>query len=290
MKKNFIIIAIFTLFNLSLSATEGVTVSSSIEKDGTTPAFKFAASEDYYVIYLGDSTKSKYANDVPANNYIYIGPEADQGRNLWVWSNTYSAGSTDGSNSFGISKEYMAWKVNSVGWSGLGYSIAKNNPINMSCVGNNYSLHFAVKSTTAKQSFDFEFIDGNKHEAHIVLGTDAYNDYPAIADFPRDGKWYNIDIPLIYLADQFEYDLSNATAYANVNYFVVLAGGTAGTDIEYDAIFFHGPHAANNPSGIHTINKGQTATDNNMYNLSGMIVDNNYHGIIIKNGKKFLNK
>lgn len=290
MKKNLFITAIISLFCLSVSAIEGVTVTSAIEKDGTTPTFKFSASEDYYVIYLGDSTKSKYANAVPASNYIYIGPDADQGRNLWVWSNTYSAGSTAGANSFGIDKEYMAWKVNSVGWSGLGYSIAKNNPINMSCVGDDYSLHLAVKSTTAKQSFDFEFIDGNKHEAHIVLGTDAYNGFPAVADFSRDGKWYNIDVPMSYLADQFEYDLSNATAYANVNYFVVLAGGTAGTDIEYDAIFFHGPHAANNPAGINTIYTEQTVTGNNMYNLSGMIVDNSYQGIVIKNGKKFFNK
>lgn len=285
MKKHLLLAAVALC---SFAAQAQVTISPATNDDFE-PTFKFSGSNDYYIIYLGDETKASYASAVPEANYVYIGPDADNGRNLWVWSNTFEAGATDGVNSFGVPGEYMSWKVGSVGWSGLGYNIAAANPINLSGVGENYALHFAVKSQST-ETFDFEFIDGNSgHEAHIVLGTSAYEGHAAVGNFERDGEWYNVDIPMSYLADQFEFDLSNASSYADVNYFVLLAGGVAGTEVSYDAVMFYGPHA--DASGINgVIDAQETAAPAAKYDLQGRKVANDHKGIVISKGQKSLVK
>lgn len=282
MKKT-LLIAAMALSSLAINAADGISITPATNDDFE-PTFSFNASNDYYVIYLGDETKASYASAVPTDNYIYIGPDADNGRNLWVWSDTYTAGSTDGVNSFGTPGEYMAWKVGSVGWSGLGYNIAAANPIDMSRVGEDYTLHFAVKSSS-KETFDFEFIDGNKHEVHIVLGTSAYEGHAAVGDFERDGEWYNVDVPMSYLADQFEFDLSGASKYADVNYFVVLAGFESGTEVAYDAVMYYGPHKT---SGINAVTAEKLQGSEQSYNLAGQRVNKDAKGLIISGGKKYL--
>lgn len=284
--KKFLLSAAFVVATLGSYAADGITITPAIGDDGETPTFSFSAANDYYVIYLGEETKASYAANVPDANYIYIGPDADNGRNLWVWSDTFTSPTTDGVNSFGVPGEYMAWQVGSVGWSGLGYNIAAANPINLSGVGSNYTFHFAVKSTST-ETFDFEIIDGNKHEAHIVLGQSAYEGHAAVGDFTRDGEWYNVDVPMSYLADQFEFDLSDAKSYGDVNYFVLLAGGVQGTRVDYDAVMYYGTHVAD---GINAATVAGEATNAQTYNLSGQAVGANYKGITIRDGKKFVNK
>jgi len=284
--KKILLLAAFAVASLGLSAADGVTITPSLGDDGETPSFSFSSSNDYYLIYLGEETKGSYGADVPEANYIYIGPDADNGRNLWVWSDTFTAPTTDGVNSFGVPGEYMAWEVGSVGWSGLGYNIAAANPIDVSGVKENYTFHFAVKSTST-ETFDFEIIDGNGHEAHIVLGKSAYEGHAAVGDFERDGEWYNVDVPLSYLADQFEFDLSTATSYADVNYFVLLAGGVKGTRVDYDAVMYYGPHSA---SAINAATAGEKATTGKTYNLCGQAVAADYKGVVVRDGRKFINK
>lgn len=44
------------------------------------------------------------------------------------------------------------------------------------------------------------------------------------------------------------------------------------------------------PTGIETVNNAPFISSNAIYNLQGMKVDNNYKGVIVVNGKKFVNK
>lgn len=284
--KKFLLSAAFVVASLAANAADGITISPAVGDDGETPTFSFSSSNDYYVIYLGDETKGSYASDVPEANYIYIGPDTDNGRNLWVWDATFNAATTDGINSFGVPGEYMAWEVGSVGWSGLGYNVAAANPINLSGITGEYTFHFAVKSSST-ETFDFEIIDGNGTEAHIVLGQSAYEGHAAVGDFERDGEWYNVDVPMSYLADQFEFDLSSASSYADKNYFVVLAGGVQGTRVDYDAVMYYGPHGT---SGINAANAEVKSNAGKTYNLNGQVVSANYKGVVVRDGKKFINK
>ena len=72
-----------------------------------------------------------------------------------------------------------------------------------------------------------------------------------------------------------------------------------GTKIENGVIYIKGKlngdfiafSLKETPSGIHCIKNVEAETNNTpIYNLSGQRVNNNYKGIVIKNGKKYLNK
>lgn len=220
--------------------------------DDFEPNFKFNKDYKYYGILLDDETREANLTD---DQYVYIGPDQDAGRNLWVWEDTYSFNTPSGQNSFGIPDAYISLKVGSIGWSGLGY--ANDNPIDLSGITNEYTLHFAIKSTS-NESFDFKFADGSYNEAgngknnpaDIVLGDKAYDGKEPVANFKRDGEWYNIDIPVSYLEDNFGLNFSK-NKYFIGNILSILAGGIAGTVVDYDAVFFYGPK--NSSTGIKNV-------------------------------------
>ncbi len=219
------------------------------------PTFKFNSDYKYYGILLDDETKEANLTD---EQYVYIGPDAAAGRNLWVWENTFTFNTPSGQNSFGIPDAYLSLKVGTVGWSGLGY--ANDNAIDLSGITSEYTLHFAIKSTS-KESFDFKFGDGTSDEAgmkknnaaDIVLGSKAYDKAEPVADFERDGEWYNIDIPVSYLEDNFGLSLSKNNAFKG-NILSILAGGVSGTVVDYDAVFFYGPKASTGIKNIQNEN------------------------------------
>ena len=285
MKKTLLFIAA-AMMSAASFAQDDVKVSMADENP-----FKFSADESYVTIFLGDETKTTAGLDDA--NFIYFGPDGDNGRNLWVWGDTFGWPEKNDLNSFGVPGDYMSVSVLNVGWSGLGYNIAKDNPVNLSFIDSNWAFHMAVK-TTYKGAIDFKLTDANGMEAAIALGAEPYESDAPIADFPRDGEWYNIDIPMSYFEDQFEFTFEDATNYADKNYFVVLAGGVEGTVVDYDAVFFHGPKVdadiINQVPEADAINgiKVTKASDNAIYDLTGRRVANATKGIYIQNGKKFI--
>ena len=68
------------------------------------------------------------------------------------------------------------------------------------------------------------------------------------ADFERDGEWYNIDIPMSYLEDQYGLSFAKAKDFTG-NILSILAGGTEGTVLDYDAVFFYGPKTSTGVAG-----------------------------------------
>ena len=270
--KKFYLMAAAALCGISAMAQE-VSVTMAEEHP-----FTFSTNESYVSIYLGEETQK---SNIPDDNYIYIGPDENAGRNLWIWENTFNGITASDLNSFGVPGEYMAMEVGNVGWSGLGYNIAAANPIDLSYIDSNWSLHFAVKMTSA-QTVSFQLTDGNGKEAKIVLGKDPIDGVQPVADFPRDGEWYNIDIPMTWFEDKAEFTFADASAYADKNYFVLLAGGVQGTVVNYDAVFFHGPKVAN---GISTVKTSKKAADG-FYNLNGQRIAKRKGLVITKCGDK----
>ena len=59
---------------------------------------------------------------------------------------------------------------------------------------------------------------------------------------------------------------------------------------EYKDIAFSYDHYDPTPTIINVIQEEERVHDNVMYNLSGQVVDKSYKGIVIMNGKKFVNK
>lgn len=287
MKKT-LLLAAFVLSAMAASAQSKPTITPSLNEDGE-PTFTFSPEKNYYYLYLGDETKATYASEVPEENMHYIGPD-DQGRHLYVWNDTFAGANADGVNSFGVPNEYVSFTVGSAGWSGLGYNIQKDTPVDMSQVSSDYTFHIALKSQS-EASFLLILIDkAGGHEAKIAIGKEPYvdggNTYKPIGDISRDGEWNNVDIPLSYLADNYGFAFDTTpNSYGDVNSFSVLAGGTQGTDISWDAVMYYGP---NKSTGINNAVTTTTTANAKLYNLAGQQVSKNYKGIVVSKGHKFV--
>ncbi len=195
--------------------------------------FTISADNFYYAVSLDAETM----NSISKDNLVYIGPD-EQTRFLYPWEGTLTAADAAGDNSLGVTGGYNAWTVGSAGWSGLGYSISEDGPVDLSGINAKYTFHFAVKST-ATEPFDFILTDQAGHQAHIVLGQESYDDNAPVGDFSRDGEWYNVDVPASWLV-RHGLDFRTSDSYSD-NIVSVLAGKQAGTTLAYDAICFYGP-------------------------------------------------
>lgn len=270
--------------SMSAFAQDDVRVTPSIDENTFEPSFQFDADSHYYTIYLDEETQAANLSD---DQVTYIGADAEAGRNLWIWAGTSSFVDPTGTNSFNVPGNYMTYHVGTDGWSGLGYNIDKEHPVDLSGINDEYTFHMAVKSTS-NEVFEFYLTDLNGHEANLVLGTKDYDGKDPIADFNRDGEWYNIDIPMTYLEDNFGFSFKGASNYADKNILCVLAGGVEGTEISYDAVFFYGPKASTGVNNI--LNDVNTATKE-VYTVNGTKVSGDYaknnKGIyVVKQGGK----
>lgn len=205
---------------------------------------------------------------------------------LYIWEGTMTASNESGVNSFGYDEGgYPVYTVGTVGWSGLGYA-SKAKGKDMSMLDDTYYLHLGMKATN---NASYLIAVGN---AKFAIGASAFVDggtsYAPLCDFPRDGKWYNIDIPYSEIEARATKVFDNAEdVTGNVLYF--LAGGTTGTKLTFDQIFFYNDGSV--PSGIDAVKQNNATTGNNRtYTLSGVEVkgDNLPKGIYIRNGKKFI--
>ena len=232
--------------------TENVTSNDNVKvTDADTDPFKFSADEKYYSIYLDKQTQEK---NISSDRFINCGPNGST-QNVYPWDNTVYTGDAEGPNSFGVEGSYMSWIVADKGWSGIGYAV--DGGLDLRGINKDYSLHMALKSASY-DTFYIEIKDGNGHVAKLVFGAKPWNDNGTkilpIANFKRDDKWHNIDIPMSYLQGKYGLNFSQASNY-NENFFVFMAGGEAGTDLCYDGVFFHGPKngqpdQANSDNGI----------------------------------------
>lgn len=240
--------SILLAFSLLAGATiyaQDVVVTPSLDDAGL-PQFSFSPDESYFLIQLSDEAQLKFKEEcgLADDNFIWMGADPDNGRNIWSWEDTVAWADANGDNWYGSTGGYQSWRVGTAkGWSGLGYDINANGvPMDLHWIGSDYSFHMALRSFTT-QSIDIYLTDNNKTEAHLVFGQAAYDGFAPVADFPRDGKWYDIEIPMTYLEDQFEFTFDGATAYVNKNYLCALIGKSPGLSLDFDACFFHGPKA-----------------------------------------------
>ena len=206
---------------------------------------------------------------------------------LYVWEGTMTAGSESGVNSFGYDEGgYPVYTVGTVGWSGLGYA-SKAQGKDMSMVDDTYYLHLGMKATT---NTPYLIIVGN---ARFAIGSTSFVDgdktYAPICDFPRDGKWYNLDIPYSEIASRATTVFDNPEDVTG-NVVAFLAGGTTGTKLIFDQVFFYNDGSEATSIDAVTPATPNTIANNRTYTLSGIEVkgDNLPKGIYIRNGRKFI--
>lgn len=203
-------------------------------------AFKFSDDERYYTIYLDEVTKGQ---NLTKSQTIDCGPNGftHQLQN-WNLNGGDASSKIEGTNSFGEEGSYMSW-VKKADWFGIGYNIGgSTEPLNLSGISNDYYLHLAVK-TTYTGNITFSTTDGKGKEAKIILGSEQQDGKTPIANFERDGKWHNLDIPVNLLNLNDGLDFTTSTNYTG-NIFTLVFAGEEGTKVDYDAVFFHGPKSA----------------------------------------------
>lgn len=163
----------------------------------------------------------------------------DQGKNLWVWEETYTGGEATGLNFHGNTDGYLAMLVGNVGWSGMGFCVdgdaavtAAVNDLRKAIMAepDQYYLHMAIKSTDT-QAHTFYFLCTDKTK--FVFGT-PFDGGESLGDFDRDGSWQEFDIPMSKFATSIA---GNDVNGANV--FVALSGGNPGKALNLDAVYFY---------------------------------------------------
>ena len=205
--------------------------------DNNVSTFDFENSTDFVVIgasqgvidQMGDRIRANYSVD-DTDNFLYI------------WENTYTPQETQGLNSFGLDEPWNSYRVNSVGWSGLGYaSTGSSGPgKDMSMLDEDgYILHLAMRGTDPLMHTAQAVYVGS---AAFTLGSAPFVDggktLPVLGDYKRDGRWCSFDIPVSVLKNLNPQLYPNMQAVKdNVLHF--LSGGNSGAQLQFDAVFFY---------------------------------------------------
>ncbi len=174
----------------------------------------------------------------------YIGPDPDNGRNLWYWENTFSAGDDSYPRVDMEEGGYISVVVGTVGWSGAG--VAVDNGLNFTSFNENTRFHLAYMTPTGNGPASVAVIlldggDKGSQPAKFALGN-AFDDngaiFPTIGDRISD-DWQGIDISLGDLKKIWPaFDLQNKNSWTG-NVFSWLGGGVTGQTMAFDAVYFY---------------------------------------------------
>lgn len=228
--------------NAIISATAaGVTKTCVIlvEEDQTQGGGASLKGSQFWPIAIDGTTA-----DANASKLVGDFRPDDVGKFLYVWDATYVANENPtGLNFHGNTDGFTALTVSTLGWAGCGYCLTETDAskaweaaeaLRAAIVASpdDYYLHMALKSTD-KASHCF-YIFGSE-ATKFVIGSTAVYDGPLYEDFTRNGEWAEFDIPM----SRFATALATTTCVAGVNVFVALTEGTAGAQLNMDAVYFY---------------------------------------------------
>ena len=126
-----------------------------------------------------------------------------------------------------------------MGWSGAAVNVNPGTELDKlkaitDDTSGKYYLHFAIKSATTN-SYAFKLGYGASTVTFVLGKADMESTSPN-GDFIRDGQWHEVEIPMSYFKEK---GLTYTTGMAKTDVFAMLAGGTAGTKLEIDAVFIY---------------------------------------------------
>lgn len=220
------------------------------EGEGNTPAELHSSlkGSDYAVIFLDEAS----GNAIKNQTAVYIGPDdgpenPDPKSYLYVWENTYTAGTCAGVNFYGQAASWQCFVVGSAGWSGLGYNI-KSEPAGLpewrarvAANPESYYLHFAIKPVSDKEVHlvEFGWNDTSRWKAGIGDGFEdkgtVYSEIKPIGGTLVANEWNEFEISVADMGINFV----PALQAGGTNTLVFLSGGITGTQINYDAVFIY---------------------------------------------------
>ncbi len=207
----------------------------TVTKAGVNFAISLTGTEYFPIVLdgitagtLGSKIKADFRPD-EVNNFLYI------------WDNTFNPGTSTGPNPFGEVEPWTSLIVGTNGWSGGGFFSKSTADLDklvpLTANTDKYYLHMAIKS---RSSATYVFGMDGQSNVKFAVGPTAFNDngtmIEPLADFPRDGEWQKIEIPLSTLKAN---GLLYSTGMVDKNVLWFLAGGVTGTTLEIDAVFLY---------------------------------------------------
>ena len=190
-------------------------------------------------VILDGVTSEKYASLIAGD---FRPNDVDNNLYIWAAGETYSAGEGTGKNFFGNTEGYMALTVAAPqGWSGAGFNVANAESVAaakalqaaIAADPDKYFLHIGIKATNAGNHQFYVF--NNAEGRSFNIGTAAIEKGDVIGDFPRDGEWYEFDVPMA----QFATAIAGETIGNDLNILCFLSGGTVGAQLNLDAVYFY---------------------------------------------------
>jgi hypothetical protein len=231
------------------NVNEAVDTANVTISDGGLNSFDFAKSSNICPILLGNKTISQYG--IASKIKLDL---RDDGKNcvLYNW-NGLNFGTSSGENSLGVEDTFMPVSVKTgAPWTGMGYMVTNKETVNLSDIDNSYHFHIALRSTTS-QTMDFIFYDAAGNSTHMVIGNSAYVDggktYQPLTNFPRDGKWHHIDIPMRIMGN-LGLTYASSSAFTKTYVMSILPGNASGTAFDLDAAFFYKPASSSVISAV----------------------------------------
>jgi hypothetical protein len=191
---------------------------------------------EYYPIILDGVTAAKLGTKIKAD---FRPDEAT--KFLYIWDGTFTPGTSTGPNCFGEVEPWTSLVVGSIGWSGAGFNCKDGAALDklapLTANPDKYYLHIGIKS---RSNATYVIALDGQSGVKFAVGPAAFNDngtmIEPLADFPRDGEWQKIEIPLSTLKSK---GLLYSTGMGEKNVLWFLAGGVAGTTIDLDALFIY---------------------------------------------------
>lgn len=228
--------------NAIISATangETKTCVVLVEKAADPSGDKKIEAKRIWPVILDGVTSEKYASLIAGD----FRPD-DVDNNLYIWAagETYAAGEGTGKNFFGNTEGYMALTVVAPqGWSGAGFNVAKAESVAaakelqaaIAANPDKYFLHIGIKA--ANQGNHQFYVFNNAEGRSFAIGTATIEKGEVIGDFPRDGEWYEFDVPMA----QFATAIAGEVIGNDLNILCFLSGGTVGAQLNLDAVYFY---------------------------------------------------
>lgn len=234
--KNFTLLAAAALVAGS-AAAQDFNVNPSVETvlaNGTPSTVCFVQLDDASI------TKFEKAGAKVTN----FGPNGDN-QNLYIWENTFDAGEASYPGVGDHMDGYVSLVVGKVGWSGAGWNIAGAG-VNTSNFDDNTHFHMAYLSPgTACPSLGFILgnpegsVSGKPGNFAIGASFDDNGNKMASVGAASKNDWQAVDFTLGDLKKMSpNFELAKVNAWTG-NILAVLAGGTTGQTVAFDAIYFY---------------------------------------------------
>ncbi|MDR3127111.1 MAG: Ig-like domain-containing protein, partial [Tannerellaceae bacterium] len=220
-------------------SSNGITKSCTVTVSPA-PARNPLHGSNYTVLLMGENAFDAISS---ALNLVDLRP-GNQDRELYLWDQSFAAAPGTDDNSFGQPGQWLQMTVSNKGWSGASFNVPAQQPLphwaTIAPLRQEYSFHIALKTALPASAYTFTFTDLADTVRLVIGNREDDNGLFPLFDFPRDDRWHHIDVPLsLPLFDPLFDSRSGFPANGRTDVLAVSAGGTEGTLLNMDAVFFY---------------------------------------------------